>query len=145
MEYIDGERLSGPMPVKEALHVAGRSPSALEAAHETLRRDPRHRGVYGSGAARGREVDKRADIWAFGVLLHELLTGRCLFDGEDLTGTLAMVLKEQPDLSDAPAEVRPLLARRPTNDHLRAQHGASVRIKSRSDPARRSRRSGVDT
>jgi serine/threonine protein kinase len=61
--------------------------------------------------ARGRQVDKRADIWAFGVLLHELLTGRRLFDGEDLAGTLAMVLKEQPDLSDAPPEVRPLLTK----------------------------------
>jgi serine/threonine protein kinase len=61
--------------------------------------------------ARGREVDKRADIWAFGVLLHELLTGRRLFGGEDLASTLAMVLKEQPDLSDAPPEVRPLLAK----------------------------------
>src|SRR5262245_15509258 len=61
--------------------------------------------------ARGRAVDKRADIWAFGVLLHELLTGRCLFDGEDLAGTLAMVLTEEPDLSDVPAEIRPLLTK----------------------------------
>ena len=61
--------------------------------------------------ARGRDVDKRADIWAFGVLLHELLTGRRLFAAEDLAGTLAMVLKEQPDLSDAPLQVRPLLAK----------------------------------
>ena len=56
--------------------------------------------------AKGRPLDKRADIWAFGVLLHELLTGRQLFGSEDLAGTLAMVLKEQPDLSDAPPEVR---------------------------------------
>jgi Tol biopolymer transport system component/predicted Ser/Thr protein kinase len=61
--------------------------------------------------ARGREVDKRADIWAFGVLLHELLTGRRLFAGEDLSATLAMVLRDQPDLSDAPPQVRPLLAK----------------------------------
>src|SRR5262245_5822717 len=61
--------------------------------------------------ARGRQVDKRVDIWAFGVLLHELLTGRRLFGGEDLASTLARVLQEQPDLSDAPPEVRPLLAK----------------------------------
>jgi serine/threonine protein kinase len=60
---------------------------------------------------RGREVDKRADIWAFGVLLYELLTGRRLFGSEDIADTLAKVLKEQPDLSDAPLEVRPLLAK----------------------------------
>src|SRR5262245_62904593 len=61
--------------------------------------------------ARAREVDKRADIWALGVLLHELLTGGQLFGSDDLAGTLAMVLKEQPDLSDTPAAVRPLLAK----------------------------------
>src|SRR5262245_56734605 len=61
--------------------------------------------------ARGRQVDKRVDVWAFGVLLHELLTGRRLFAGEDLASTLARVLQEQPDLSDAPPDVRPLLAK----------------------------------
>src|SRR5262249_28097090 len=61
--------------------------------------------------ARGRPVDKRLDIWAFGVLLHELITGRRLFGDEDLASTLARVLQEQPDLSDAPPAVRPLLAK----------------------------------
>lgn len=61
--------------------------------------------------ARGKEVDKRADIWAFGVVLHEMLTGRRLFDGEDLTETLASVVKDRPDLSGVPARVRPLLER----------------------------------
>jgi serine/threonine protein kinase len=61
--------------------------------------------------ARGRHVDKRVDIWAFGVLVHELLTGRRLFGSEDLASTLARVLQEQPDFNDAPPEVRPLLAK----------------------------------
>jgi Tol biopolymer transport system component len=61
--------------------------------------------------ARGKTVDKRADIWAFGVVLHEMLTGKRLFQGEDLTETLASVVKEKPDLENAPASVRPLLER----------------------------------
>jgi hypothetical protein len=59
--------------------------------------------------ARGKPVDKRADIWAFGVVLYEMLTGEGLFKGGDLTETLASVVKEQPDLSQAPPEVRRLL------------------------------------
>jgi Tol biopolymer transport system component len=59
--------------------------------------------------ARGQAVDKRADIWAFGVVLYELITGKRLFEGEDLTDTLAAVVREKPDLSTAPAEVRRVL------------------------------------
>jgi eukaryotic-like serine/threonine-protein kinase len=59
--------------------------------------------------ARGKAVDARADIWAFGVVLYELLTGRLPFQGEDLTETLASVVKDPPDLSVIPARVRPLI------------------------------------
>jgi eukaryotic-like serine/threonine-protein kinase len=45
--------------------------------------------------ARGRVVDRRADIWAFGVVLYEMLTGQRAFEGEDISITLASVLKEQ--------------------------------------------------
>jgi len=59
--------------------------------------------------ARGKNVDRRADIWAFGVVLYELLTGKQLFQGEDLTDTLASVVKVQPDLSAAPEPARRVL------------------------------------
>jgi serine/threonine protein kinase len=62
--------------------------------------------------ARGKEnVDKRADIWAFGVVLYELITGKRVFQGEDVGEILAAVIKEQPNLDDAPQHVRPLLKR----------------------------------
>ncbi|HUA62543.1 MAG TPA: protein kinase, partial [Verrucomicrobiae bacterium] len=61
--------------------------------------------------ARGKAVDKRADIWAFGVVLYEMVTGKGLFEGEDLTETLASVVKERPDLSAVPAPVRRLIER----------------------------------
>jgi len=61
--------------------------------------------------AKGRPVDKRADIWAFGVVLYEMVTGKRLFEGEDLTETIAAVVMKAPDLGAAPAELRRLLAR----------------------------------
>ena len=59
--------------------------------------------------ARGKIVDKRADIWAFGVVLYEMVTGKSLFKGEDISDTLAAVLKHEPDLTAAPPELRKLL------------------------------------
>src|SRR6187402_791072 len=46
--------------------------------------------------ARGRAVDKRADIWAFGVVVYEMLTGQRAFRGDDISETLASVLKDSP-------------------------------------------------
>jgi serine/threonine protein kinase/Tol biopolymer transport system component len=60
--------------------------------------------------ARGKAVDKRADIFAFGVVLHELITGRRLFGGEDAGEMLAKVIRDEPDLSDAPPSVRRLIS-----------------------------------
>src|SRR5271166_2401248 len=59
--------------------------------------------------ARGKPVDKRADIWAFAVVLYEMLTGRRLFEGETISDTLAAVLKTEPDLAQVPVKVRRLL------------------------------------
>ena len=59
--------------------------------------------------ARGKPADKRADIWAFGVVLYEMVTGERLFQGEDVTETLASVVKEQPALDNVPIQIRGLL------------------------------------
>ena len=59
--------------------------------------------------ARGKRVDKRADIWAFGVVLYELLTGDRLFDGETIADTLIDVATRQPDMQRVPSHLRPLL------------------------------------
>ncbi len=59
--------------------------------------------------ARGRPVDRRADIWAFGVVLYEMLTGRRLFEGETTSDILAAVLTKEPDLARVPGQARRLL------------------------------------
>ena len=65
--------------------------------------------------ARGKAVDRRADIWAFGAVLFEMLTSRRAFPGEDMTDTIVSVVSKEPDWSAlppaAPAELRRLLAR----------------------------------
>ncbi len=65
--------------------------------------------------AKGRAVDRRADIWAFGVVLYEMLTGRQAFTGDDVSDLLVSVLRDAPDFSalpeTTPASVRRLLRR----------------------------------
>jgi eukaryotic-like serine/threonine-protein kinase len=53
--------------------------------------------------ARGKPVDKRTDIWAFGCILYECLTGKMIFEGETVTETLAAILKGEPNWSALPA------------------------------------------
>src|SRR5262249_13812306 len=69
--------------------------------------------------ARGQTVDRRSDIWAFGVVLHEMLTGHTLFAGPTISDTLAAVLKTEPDVSAVPPEVRPVIERCLRKDPLR--------------------------
>jgi hypothetical protein len=57
--------------------------------------------------ARGKAVDKRADIWAFGAVLYEMLTGTRAFQGEDVSDTLAHILMKDPDWTALPATVPP--------------------------------------
>ena len=169
MELVEGEELSaiiarGPIPVAEALPMAGQIAAALEAAHDLgiIHRDLKPANVKvrddgtakvldfglakaldpasGSNAdvmnsptltaratqlgvilgtasymapeqARGRAVDKRADVWAFGVVLYEMLTGTRAFPGDDVSDTLATVLKFDPDWSKLPADTPPSIRR----------------------------------
>jgi serine/threonine-protein kinase len=68
-------------------------------------------GYMSPEQARGKPVDKRADIWAFGVVLYEMLTGEQLFHGETVSDVLAAVLTREPDWNRVPVKVRRLLQR----------------------------------
>ena len=59
--------------------------------------------------AKGRAADKRSDVWAFGCVLFEMLTGDQLFRGETITDVLAAIVKDQPDLSRVPPQARRLV------------------------------------
>ena len=65
--------------------------------------------------AKGRPVDRRADVWAFGCVLYEMLTGQRAFPGEDVSETLASILAREPDMGilplGSPSAVRMLIAR----------------------------------
>ena len=91
--------------------------------------------------ALGRSVDKRADIWAFGVVLYEMLTGRMLFAGETVAETLAGVLRAEIDLTklppDTPSNVRRLLQRclqREPKQRLRDIGDALVELNAAEEP-----------
>src|SRR5688572_8456460 len=61
--------------------------------------------------AKGRPADKRSDIWAFGCVLFEMLTGTRAFEGEDVSDTLAAVLRGEPDWNALPAGTPPVVHR----------------------------------
>jgi Tol biopolymer transport system component len=83
--------------------------------------------------ARGQAIDRRADLWAFGCVLFEMLAGRPAFAGATLTDIVAAVVRNEPDWQALPAEtpaiVRRLLQRCLQKDTTRrAQHAGDVRI-----------------
>ena len=59
--------------------------------------------------ARGKAVDKRSDVWAFGCVLYEMLTGVPAFEGRDTTEIIAAIIKTEPDWTTIPAEAPPRL------------------------------------
>jgi serine/threonine protein kinase len=79
--------------------------------------------------AKGRAADRRSDIWAFGCVLYEMLTGRRAFEGEDVTDTLAFILTREPDWSalpaNTPAPVGRLLRRSLQKDRSRRLESAA--------------------
>jgi len=68
-------------------------------------------GYMSPEQARGKPVDRRADVWAFGCVLYEMLTGRRAFDGETVSDTLASVLKVDPTWDALPAATSPAVRR----------------------------------
>ena len=112
--------VSAPRPDGAALNNAMNSPTF--SAHPRLRQGYGEAGtemgvILGTAAymapeqARGKAVDKRADIWAFGVVLFEMLTGRRTFDGDDMSDVLAAVLRQDVPWSRLPADTPPRLRR----------------------------------
>jgi serine/threonine protein kinase len=97
--------------------------SGSDATHSPTLTSPATRAgvILGTAAymapeqARGKTVDRRADIWAFGVVLYEMLTGRRMFEGETVSDTIAAILTRSPDYtalpSNTPASVRRVLER----------------------------------
>ena len=61
--------------------------------------------------ARGRTLDKRADVWAFGCVLYEMLTGRAVFARETISDTISAILTQEPDWSALPADLPPAVTR----------------------------------
>ena len=118
----------------KALHPMGGAADAIDSP--ALGASPTEPGVIlGTGAymspeqARGRPIDKRTDIWSFGCVLYEMLTGRAAFGGDTLTDILAAILEREPDHTllpaDTPLPIRRVLRRCLEKDRKRRLDSAS--------------------
>ena len=88
----------GAAPPASSRRARSNSPTITTPGDDAGRDDPRHRRLHGAGAGQGQGPwIKRADIWAFGAVLFEMLTGTRAFAGEDVTDTLASVISKEPD------------------------------------------------
>jgi len=90
-------------------------PGSSSGESPTMSLETREGAILGTAAymapeqARGKKVDKRADIWAFGVVLYEMISGLRPFEGSDLTETLASVVMKDPDFEPVAPRLRRLL------------------------------------
>jgi len=112
MSLATGSRL-GAYEILSPLGVGGMG-EVYRARDTRLKREVAIKVLYMSPEqAKGRPADKRSDIWAFGCVLYEMLTGRRVFEGEDVSDTLAAVLRGTPDWSvlpqSTPANARTIL------------------------------------
>jgi len=126
----------------KAFEPPGSEPSSSESIADspTLTAAMTHAGVLlGTAAymspeqARGKQADKRADVWAFGCVLYEMLTGKKAFQGDDASQTMAAILRDDPDLASLPLStpntIRRLITRCLTkNPHDRLHDIADARI-----------------
>ena len=89
--------------------------SATEPAPTATLQRTREGRILGTAAymapeqARGKPVDKRADIWAFGAVFYEMVTGRCAFSGDDVSSIIAAVIQSEPGWDGVPAQARRLI------------------------------------
>jgi serine/threonine protein kinase/Tol biopolymer transport system component len=98
---------------------AGGSAPALPLTNSTSAPDTatREDALFGTAPymspeqARGEAVDSRTDVWAFGCILYEMLTGERAFDGDDATETLSRIVHQDPDLSRVPPGVSSVIGR----------------------------------
>ena len=74
-------------------------------------RDSGHGCLHVAGTSQGKPVDRRADIWAFGEVLYEMLTGKPAFDGETVTDVLAAIVTREPDWNLLPPGTPPSIRR----------------------------------
>ena len=116
----------------EATGTAGRSGSQADAVLNsptiTTPAMTMHGMILGTAAymapeqAKGKPVDKRADIWAFGCVLYEMVSGRRAFQGDDVSDTLASVLRAEVEWSVVPASIERLLKKCLERDPRRRLH-----------------------
>jgi serine/threonine-protein kinase len=107
MEATSGGATSSPLghPSESPTMLSPSGPSGIAATQPGM--------ILGTAAymspeqARGRSVDKRADIWAFGCVLYEMLTGRTLFGGGSIADALSSIVRDEPDWGGLPPAVGP--------------------------------------
>jgi serine/threonine-protein kinase len=101
---LSPDRTSGSAPV-----IPSTSPTVTSPAATALGMILGTAAYMAPEQARGRPVDKRADIWAFGCVLFEMLSGRRPFDGEDVTETIGAVIHKEPDWTLLPSATPPIV------------------------------------